>query len=161
MANADRPRGFRPEGQVKQVAIMESGSACYPGDFVNLASDGQVDPAAAAADIMGLCLDYASASGQKVRVSVDPSQVYIGQCDSADLDAQTDIGQTCDILGTAGDATYKQSRQEIAGASIGNSQQLMILGLAPEAGNALGANAAMRVKINANQIFGDTDVSSI
>jgi hypothetical protein len=161
MANADRPRGFRPEGKVKQVAIMESGSACYPGDFVSLASDGQVDPSAATADILGLCLDYASGAGVAVRVSVDPSQIYIGQCDSADINVQTDIGQTCDILGTAGDSTYKQSRQEIAGSSIGNSQQLLLLGLAPEAGNAFGANAAVRVKINQNQAFGETDLASV
>jgi hypothetical protein len=161
MANADRPRGFRPEGKVKQIAIMESGSACYPGDFVSLAGDGQVDPSAAAADIMGLCLDYASGAGVKVRVSVDPSQVYVGQATAGQIDAQTDIGQTCDILGTGGDSTYKQSRQEIDSSSIGSSQQLMLLGLAPEANNAFGTNAAVRVKINANQIFGDTDVSAI
>jgi hypothetical protein len=161
MANADRPRGFRPYGKVKQIAIMESGSACYPGDFVTLASDGQVDPAAAAADILGLCLTYASGSGQKVQVSVDPSQLYVGQCDTNAIDVQTDMGQTCDILGTAGDSTYKQSRQEVAGGSIGSSQQLVLLSLSPSTNNEFGTNAEVIVKINQNQAFGETDFTSI
>lgn len=160
MANADRPRGFMPVGKVKQVAIMEAGSTCYPGDFVSLASDGQVDPSAAAADIIGLCLDYATV-GQKVRVSVDPSQEYVGQATAGQIDAQTDIGQTCDILATAGNSTYKQSRQEIDSSSIGASQQLLLVRLAPEGLNEFGTNAAVVVKINQNQAFGETDFAGI
>lgn len=161
MANADRPKGFMPYGKIKQIVIMESGSACYPGDFVSLASDGQVDPSAAAADILGLCLDYASGSGQKVKVSVDPSQTYVGQASATQIDAQTDIGQSCDILGTAGDSTYKLSRQEIDSSSIGASQQLMLLGLVQRPGNDFGANAEVVVKINQNQLFGETDFAGI
>lgn len=161
MANSDRPMGFRPHGVIKQVAVMEAGSACYPGDFVALASDGQVDPAAAAADILGLCLDYASAAGQKVRVSVDPSQLYVGQANAADIDAQTDVGQTVDILATAGSSTYLLSRQEIDSTSIGASQQLVILGIEPMVGNALGEFAEVVVKINAHQIFGTDDFAGV
>jgi hypothetical protein len=153
--------GFKPHGVLKQVAVMESGSACYPGDFVTLASDGQVDPAAAAADIIGLCLDYASAAGQKVRISVDPSQLYVGQANEDDIDAQTDIGQTVDILATAGSATYKLSRQEIDSTSIGASQQLVILGIEAQIGNALGDLVDVVVKVNQHQAYGTDDFAGV
>jgi hypothetical protein len=65
MANLDRPRGFEPHGEIKQVVVQEAGSACFPGDMVALASDGQVDPVATGAKVLGLCLSYASAAGQK------------------------------------------------------------------------------------------------
>jgi hypothetical protein len=161
MANKDMPRGFRPVGEVKQVVVMKSGSACYPGDFVTLADDGQVDPSAAAADILGLCLDYASGAGVKVRVSCAPEQLYEGQADEAEINEQTDIGQTVDILGTSGSSTYKTSRQEIDSSSIGASQQLVILGLNPTVDNALGAQAKVIVKINQHQAFGTDDFAGV
>lgn len=157
MANADQPRGFRPYGKVRHAVKYQSGSTCYPGDFVALASDGQVDPAAAGAVILGLCLSYASASGEDVLVSVDPDQLYVGQADESDLSAQTVVGTLCDIVATAGNSTYKMSRQEIDSSTIsdggGNDTgQLMIVGLEARTGNAWGAQADVIVRINENQL---------
>jgi len=155
MANKDLPQGFRPYGRVKQVAVMEAGSACYPGDFVSLASDGQVDPTGAGSTILGLCLSYASAAGQKVLVSVDPEQLYVGQADESEIDAQTDIGNNCDIVATGGNTTYKTSRQEIDSSTIGASAaQLTIVGLDRGADNAFGEFAEVIVRINEHQAFG-------
>lgn len=163
MANKDYPRGFRPKGPVKKEITMESGSACYPGDFVSLASDGQVDPSAAGADILGLCLSYASAAGQKISVSVDPDQVYIGQADETQLDAQTDVGNLCDIVATGGNTTYKTSRQEIDSSTVGTGSggQLVILSVNREVGNAFGEFAEIEVKINEHQVFGNTDFAGV
>lgn len=155
MANADRPCGFRPYGQVRQVVEMEAGSACYPGDCVNLDTDGQVDPAAAGETILGVCLDYASAAGQKVRVSVHPEQLYIVQADEADISAQALVGTNCDILATGGSSTYKASRMELdSSTSATASAQCTVIGLYGEVNNAFGAQAEVLVRINEHQAFG-------
>lgn len=163
MANPDRPQGLRPFGEVKMAIKKTAGAAVYPGDAVHLEADGLVDPAAAGEDVYGVALEYASASGEEILVSVDPNQLYIAQADGADIDAQTDIGNLCDLLATAGDATYKTSRMEIDSSTIGTGSggQLVIVGLHPRVGNALGAQADVLVKINENQVFGETDFAGI
>ena len=149
MANSDYPRGFECVGEPVRVGVYESGSACYPGDLLNLASDGQVDPAAAGGIILGVCLSYASASGVKVLVADDPSQVISGQADETEVDAQTDIGNMCDHLGTGGNSTYLTSRQEIDSSTIGTSAAgLMIIGLDRQVGNAFGAQSKVICRIN-------------
>jgi hypothetical protein len=156
MANADRPKGFWPHGKVLRASEYEAGSACYPGDFVSLASDGQVDPTSAGATILGLCLSYASAAGQKVLVCDDPEQRYEGQADESEIDAQTDVGNNCDITATGGSSTYKTSRQEIDSSTIGTSSaQLTILGLVPASGNAFGEFAKVIVRVNEHQVNKD------
>lgn len=153
MANPDRPRGFQPHGELKRVGVYESGSACYPGDLVALASDGQVDPVATGDNPMiGVCLSYASAAGAEILVADDPDQLFVGQGDETELDAQTDVGQTCDVTATAGSSTYKTSRHEIDSSTIGSSKQLMILGIERRPDNALGAQADVIVRINKHQL---------
>lgn len=154
MANGDRPSGFEAYGKVGQIAVFEAGSVVNAGEFVSLASDGQVDASAAGATILGLCLDYGAAAGDKVRVIVDPNQLYVGQADETELDAQTDIGNLCDIVATADDTTYRASRMEIDSSTVGTGGggQLVIMGLAPESGNAFGAQAKIIVKINEHQL---------
>ncbi len=165
MANADRPQGFRPYGALQNSPIeMEAGSACYPGDFVSLASDGQVDPSAAGGDIFGLCLSYASAAGASVKVlPAGNGQLFIGQGDETQLDAQTDVGNLCDIVATAGNSTYKVSRQEVDTSTVGTGSggQLVIMGLYKETGNAFGEFVDVIVKVNENQISGETDFAGI
>lgn len=163
MANPDRPQGARPYGEVLTVVEMTAGAAIYPGDFVHLESDGLVDPAVAGEDIYGVAMSYASASGSKVLVSTNPNQLYIVQASGSDIDAQTDIGNLCDILATAGNSTYNLSRHEIDSTSIGTGSggQLVILALQGRVGNSLGAQADVLVKINENQAFGETDFAGI
>lgn len=155
MANKDRPKGFEPYGEIKQVVVLESGSAVVAGEFVRLAADGQIDAVAAGDTILGLCLDRADAAGSKVRVSCSPDQLYVGQADETEIDAQTDIGNNCDILATAENTTYYVSRHEIDSSTIAASAaQLTILGLRPAVDNAFGGFAEVIVKINEHQGFG-------
>jgi hypothetical protein len=155
MANSDYPKGFAPFGVIKKQIVLESGSAIYPGDFVRLASDGQVDPAAAGETILGLALNYCSASGQEVLVSCDPDQLYVGQADETEIDAQTDIGNVCDIVATAGNSTYKTSRQEVDSSDVNTtSGQLLLLGYERRVDNALGGFCDVIVKINEHQGMG-------
>lgn len=156
MANADRPRGFEPFGEIKSVGVYESGSACYPGDMVALASDGQVDPVAAGATILGCCLSYASAAGARVLVADHPEQRFIVQADETEVDAQTDIGNNCDITATGGSSTYKTSRQELDSSTIAASAaQLTILDIEQRPNNAFGGFVDVIVRVNEHQVAKD------
>lgn len=155
MANLDTPRGFECKGVPLRVNKYESGSACYPGDLVTLASDGQVDPVTAGVIILGLCMSYASASGAAILVADHPQQLIIGQADETEIDAQTDVGNMCDIVATAGNSTYKTSRQEVDSSTIGTgSAQVQILGIEDKPNNALGGFVDVICRINEHQ-FGD------
>lgn len=161
MANIDLPRGFEPHGKIVRANVYQSGSACYPGDIVSLASDGQVDPASADTAVLGICLTYASASGQDVVVADSPDQLISAQADETEIDAQTDIGQGVDLLATAGNSTYKASRHELDSSSIGTGVTFIILGIERMVGNALGTNAKVVCKINEHQLAHGTGVSAI
>lgn len=148
MANFDRPRGFAPYGNCVRQSRYEAGSTVYPGDFVRLASDGQVDAAAAGETLIGVAMHYATV-GQELMVCDDPSQRYVAQADESELDVQTDVGQSVDIVATAGNSTYKTSRQEIDSSTAGTtSGQLLILALNRRPDLAGGANMEAVVQIN-------------
>lgn len=153
MANADRPCGFRPLGNVRNVATFVAGATIYPGDAVILSSDGMIDPATAGSVILGVALNYA-ASADTVNVCIDPDQLYLVQADETEIDAQTDVGNVADIVATAGDSTYRQSRMELDSSSIaaGGSKQLLLLGVQSRVDNALGAQVDCIVKINEHQL---------
>lgn len=154
MANLDMPRGFHCKGVPLRVNQYEAGSACYPGDLVTLASDGQVDPCAAGTIILGVCMSYASAAGAAVLVADHPDQMVIGQVAATEVDAQTDIGNVADIVATAGSSTYKLSRHEVDGSTLaaGSSAQLQILGIVGAPNNALGGFVDVICKINEHQL---------
>jgi len=162
MANLDRPRGIWPFGLIKQQIVMVAGSAIMPGEVVGLANDGMLDAAAATADGFGVALGYASASGDKILISVDGDQIYVGQADETEIDAQTDVGNLCDLEATAESTVYNASRHEIDSSSVGTSGGLfVILGIEARPDNALGGFVDCKVKINENQIWGETDFAGI
>lgn len=162
MANKDTPMGFRPYGEVKQALDYVAGSAVYPGDCVAAAADGGVDPASTGAnDILGVALSYASAAGESVLVSVHPDQLYVAQVNDADYAAQSEDFDTMDIVATAGNSTYKQSRMELNGSSQGASQQFVIHKLYPDVQNAVGAQAEVVCSINRHQIWGEDDSAGL
>lgn len=162
MANSDRPCGARPHGRVRQAIRLVASEVIYPGDFVVMDTDGKLDQAATGdTDILGVALEYAAADGDSVLVSIDPEQVYVVQADGTEIDAQTDVGQTYDIVAAAGDATYKQSNMELDSSTGGASQQLVLLGIDEREDNALGEFADCLVKINRLQIFGENDSAGV
>lgn len=163
MANSDRPRGFWPVGPVKQVISAVAGSKVVAGEFVALANDGKVDAVAAGAVIYGLALSGAAADGDKVLLSVDPSQIYGGQSSTNGISAQTHIGNLCDIVATAEDSNYDTARMEIDGSTVGQGSggQLFIVGVEERPDNAFGTNADVLVKINEYQGFGEDDFAGI
>lgn len=152
MANKDLPCGFEPHGRVLHASVMQAGSTIYPGDPVRLASDGQIDVATAGQTILGVALSYATV-GQDCLVSDAKEQVYIVQADEADIDAQTDIGNLFDHVATAGDSTYKVSRQELDSSTASTtSGGFMLIGVEGRVGDALGANVKCLVRIAEPQL---------
>jgi hypothetical protein len=155
MANRDAPKGFEPYGALRLVISQVAGEVVNPGEFVKLDNTGRVVACATGDTIYGLCLDYASAAGERVNVSVHPEQLYVGQADESEIDAQTDVGNMCDIVATADNTTYKTSRMEIDSSTIGAAAaQLMILDIERRPDNAYGEFVDVIVKINEHQAFG-------
>lgn len=151
MANQDKPCGLRPHGRILRVRPYTAGSACYPGDAVALAADGQVDPATTGA-LLGVAMSYASAQGQTVLVADDPNQLFEVQAD--DVIAVTDVGLNCTLTGSP-NTTYKRSGHELDASEKADTAtlSLQILGISPEVGNA--ANSAdndVIVRINVHQL---------
>lgn len=155
MPNLNRPDGFKVYGRLLRATEWEAGSAVYPGDCVTLASDGQVDTSTNSGDIMGVCLSYASAAGQKILVADHPDQLFVAQASSGAIDTQTDIGNTAVILATAANTVYKTSRQAVDTSTLYTSiaSQVQILGLEPVSGeDGFGSNAKLVVRINSHQL---------
>lgn len=154
MANADRPRGFEPIGPHKLKSYVAS-EDIKRGEFVKLAADGKVAVASAGDTLLGLCMSRSKADGDRVMVCDDPQQRYVGQADGSEIDAQTDIGNLCDILATADSGSpYNASRQEIDSSTIGTGTggQLVICDVQRRPDNAAGAQADVIVRVNEDQV---------
>lgn len=162
MANNDQPRGLQPVGGVKSANRYKAGSEIFPGDAVNQKNDGTVEQADASEALIGVALNYA-ASGEDVIVCDSPDQRYRVQADSDDVDAQTDIGLNYNIVATAGDSTYRQSRMELDGDSGDTTATLplKLLAIDERPDNALGASVDCVVKINNHQLAGGTGTAGV
>jgi hypothetical protein len=162
MANKDMPSGFSPKGQVLRSNKYVAGSTVYPGDAVTLDATGRVSAATAGQALCGVSETYAVA-GEDVIVSDHPDQLFAAQGDDASIAAQTDCGLNYDIVATAGDSSFKQSRMEIDASTKATTATLPIkvLGLEPSVGNAFGANARVICKINNHQLGQATGTAGV
>lgn len=157
MANTDKPKGFSPVGETLRCRPYTAGAAVYPGDAVKLQADGKVDPATASQSIIGVAASYAAADGDEVLVWDDPNQLFKVQDDgvSATL-SQTSVGLNYNIVATAGNSTYKDSRMELDADSgaTDSTLPLRLVGFAREEGESgAGAiNAKCIVAINQHQL---------
>ena len=161
MANADTPLGFRPlrhrsGGEVRTTQYtVTTGDTIYQGDLVTAEAAGTVT--AAAVDdgiaVVGVAAHYvddsASAGGKTILIYDDPNIVFRVQMDDAGTaSTAADIFSAADHLAGSGDSTTKQSGHELDMSKIGSTEQLKIIGLVREDGNAWGANADVEVVIN-------------
>lgn len=158
MANADRPNGAMPKGVVYRINKYTANEAIYPGDFVNLDADGKVQPADASEALLGVAISYCSADGEVCMVADDPQQLYVIQSDSADIDAIADFNLNYNIVATAGNSTFKQSRMELDGDSGATTATLplKLLEIDRRPDNALGSSVDCIVKINNHEMAGGT-----
>jgi hypothetical protein len=151
MPNTNRPCGFQPYGSIRRVGKYVAGAEIFPGDMlIGPASDGQVDPSAggAAELLLGVALNYASAAGQEVLVADDPDQLYSVQMNSGETEATTQVGDYCEVRATAGNATYRQSRQEVDTVAETATKPLRIVRLDTPIGAEVNANMKVVVSIN-------------
>lgn len=156
MANTDMPRGARPKGPVLQASTYTTSSIVYPGDFVELASDGTIAAADAGSQLVGVALSYAASGGQCL-VADDPTQRFIAQCDDT-VDAATDFNLNYNFVATAGSTTYRQSRMEVDGntQATDSNLPLKVLKIYPEIGNTLAVNCEVEFIINNHAYKGGT-----
>lgn len=155
MANVSRKIGFRPHGSVLRVNPYIAGAEIFPGDMVmGPAADGQVDPSAGGASelLLGCALNYASAAGAEVLVADHPSQQFIVQMASGETEATTLVGDYCEVKATAGNSTYKMSRQEVDTAAETDTKPLRIVRLAGLVNNSWADNADVVVSINTHAL---------
>lgn len=184
MANRDTPFGAVPlnhagGGLVRNSEYpMASGYATsiYMGDFVKLVAAGVVERAAAGDELLGVFkgVRYKDSEGNYViakhwpasttateiyaLVYDDPNTVFLMQHDSdGGNPAAADVGLMYDILATAGDSTFKESREEIDTSTGGTATaQLRQIGFYKTPDNEVGQHAKALVVIN-EHIYRGTD----
>lgn len=165
MANADRPKGFEPVGQVLRCTPYVADAVCYPGDVLERTAAGKVQPVSNGATSIpiGVAMSYAAADGDEVLVSDHPDQLYRAQADDADIDAQSQIGLNYDIVATAGDSDYKLSRQEVDSSSgvTTAATPLQLIRIEPRPDNALGANVDCIVRLNMHGLNNEAGTTGV
>lgn len=159
--NTDAPFGAIPYDRVLRITpyvkLASYGTRIFKNDFVTLAADGGVNVAAAGDVLLGVAAGDSAAStlDNNFLVYDDPEQLFTVQNDDGGTAlAQTNVGNNCDILATAGDADTATSRHEIDQSTAGTvTAQLRIVRAHPiedsPAGTPIyGANRKVIVKIN-------------
>jgi len=170
MANRDAPSGARPlrhltggnAFRMNPYSVDASSTpAIFVGDFVALAADGNVSPAAAGARLLGvvgaIAGDYdnltrrylpASTAGT-VWVYDDPDIVFAIQEDSdSSTLAATSVGARADHIAGTGSTTTSISGHEIDSSDLATDDGgLRLLGKVDRADNAYGANCEWQVVI--------------
>jgi len=168
MANTDFPMGFQTiymqaGGELQEVlhSIADANAAIYPGDVVELHTDGYAR--ACGTDqptrVLGIANEYkkASAGGTIAYTPACNNLIMRAQVNSADVDAQDDLELTYAIDYTTGDTTTLRSKMEIAGGtSHATDYTIKILRVAPSRNgiaNELGDHVTVECKFNESIIF--------
>lgn len=163
MANRDEVTGFRPYGPALRLRPYVASGEIFPGDLVKQEAGGRIAQAAASDACIGVAAEYASAAGVTIKVFDHPDQEFVGQCDGADVDAQTDLGLNYDFVVASGDSTYKRSGMEVDSSTQATTATLplKVLRLEPSVDNAFGANAKVICKINNHQLGSHTGTAGV
>jgi len=189
MANPDRPRGFRPignlygapyNGNTFKVAFGTGNSvATFIGDLVRLegSSNAEGDPtvdqfAQADTDAFGVIVAFepdrtdlelkyrlASTARNAYVVPCAQGQLFAVQDDGSGTPAADWIGNTVDIVVGAGNTTTGISTMELLGSDLGTGVNTHIMGLLKSPENSIADNAEWIVRINENSFGGDGTAS--
>ena len=182
MANTDAPNGFVPlrhltGGVVRpQSYPIANGfsTSLFSGDLVTLLSNGTVGIGTNTSNALGVFygVQYIDQNTGDVKFSKvwtasttvktntaatafvydDPNITYKVQ--GSGTFANANVGETCNVLFTAGESTFGGSQQEANLSSLGTTAQVLrILRLVDEPNNDVGADAKLEVVIN-NHLYG-------
>lgn len=158
MSNDSRPKGLQPYEDALRDSPYVAGGTIYPGDLVRMNSSGQVVTASAdTSPNLGVSAQYATV-GNECKVWDDPEQKFTVQADASAAIAQTNVGLNYQIVATAGNTDYKQSRMELATTSgaTDSNLPLRMLAIQPAVKNDPGTNAKVVVVLNNNQLKAGT-----
>ena len=166
--NTDAPFGAIPYDETKRISPYNKAAGyatrIFPGDFVTLASDGNVNVAAAGDRLLGVAAEDSAASTAKTDFMVydHPDQLFTAQADDGGTAlAQTNVGNNCDILATAGDTTTSRSLHEIDQSTAGTgTAQVKLVALDPIEAGTFGANRKYVFRI-AEHIYGSGSESGV
>ena len=182
MANANTPNGFVPKRHLTGGVIraneylIANGKAAnfFSGDIVDLGSDGYLDTFANNEKAIGVFygVEYVDestgdvkfvkkwTSGTTVKANTDvkayvyddPMITYTIQAGNGSI-AQANIGETANVLLTAGNSTYSYSQQELDNDTLAaTSLVLRVLRKVDEPNNDFGENAKVEVVINQHRL---------
>ena len=182
MANADQPNGFVPKRHLTGGVIraneylIENGHSTnfFSGDIVDLGSDGYLDAFANSDKAIGVFygVEYVDESTGDVKflkkwtanttvkantsvkayVYDDPMITFTVQAGNGSI-AQANVGETANVLLTAGNSTYGYSQHELDNATLGTgSLVLRVLRKVDEPDNAWAENAKVEVTINQHRL---------
>ena len=170
MANTDRAYGFEPTGIMYGLQPYEKdvGGAgiLYRNDLMEIESDGNVIPAAAASvDIVGSAQGVAAGGTGGISTATkalsatvtattvlgtwDPNQMYWAQDDASGTPAQTDIGGSADHIAGGGSTATGISGFEIAISTTDSAADgIRLLDFVRRPDNSIGVNADWMCLIN-------------
>ena len=165
MANADTPHGFTPMRHLTggiiraneyEIANGEADSFSF-GDIVQLDSDGFLDAFANSENAIGVFygVQYTDDTTGDVKFERKwtGGSTFKVQAGGAAI-AQANVGELCNVILTAGDATFLNSKHEADMSTLANTAKVLrILRIVDEPGNEIAENAEIEVVIN-NHLFG-------
>lgn len=135
MANRDAPKGFRPVActigggviQCRRYKVDSSeSSAIYPGDMLTREADGNLSRTITpgTTPLIGVSAFYSPASTEMLNAPVfdQPGLQFVGQADGSL--AEADMGLNANFIKGTGNATLKQSRDEINSATEADTATL-------------------------------------
>lgn len=185
MANTDNPNGFRPiftagvRPPTRYPIEASYATDLYIGDMVALSSGFIVESTAGTDNQLlgaivgfecagGFNKDYAyypasSALDWYAIVADDPHQLFVAQCDGGGTLAEANIGETLNIKQThSGNTTTGLSGMEIDSSATNGAvtDQLRLVGLLDNPGNAWGANGEYIVTIHNHQFRQENNVDA-
>lgn len=163
MSNRDAPMGFRAVGHVgggeiraRQYTIDETAPQIYQGDVVELnIQSGCVDLAAASvtARVLGVAAETHTSGSDTIMVYDDINIIYEVQGYTGVTFAAGHVGETADIVATAGDSTLKQSRMELNEPELDINGAFLILGKTNSPDNAWGEHVKLLAIVNPSRSF--------
>jgi hypothetical protein len=166
MANVNFPHGLRPlgislsggPGTIEQHSkVVGYGTAIFVHDAINRVADGSIEASATPGTTLysGVSLDYGKASTATDHLClVNPDALFEAQGNGSGTLGADDMGLNANLILTAGNATTKVSKHQIAentkDVTATLDVKLRTLLNVPE--NAYGANARIEIVFNRHRL---------
>ena len=159
----DTPFGLMPYDKILSIGHYRKGSdssTIFRGDIVTMASDGEIDPLAAATTtpVLGVAVAHVASTSADTAVAIydHPDQLFTVQDDSDTTTmTATSIGNSVAPIGFTGNSTTLQSNTEADSSTADTAvRMLKVIRLHPiETGFAAAAGAQRKWVVKINPYF--------